>query len=268
MPFGTPIPTEKLTELDAQHWELYHVAEDFAENYNIAEQNRPRLIEMIGQWYVEAGKYNVLPVDGRGQQRFAEERPQIAKERSSYVFYPGTQEVPVNAAAPIINRPHSITADVEYKKGDEGVLISQGGIDGGYAFYVHAGKLHYIYNYVARKFFHVESVKQIPEGASQLRYEFEVTGKPDVLNGKGVPGHGQLYIDGELVGQVEMDVTNPIMLGLASGAAIGADPGSPVTDKYQAPFDYTGKLNHVTIDVSGELIRDTEAEMRQIMARQ
>jgi len=268
MPFGTPIPAEKLTELDAKHWELYHVDEDFAENHNVADENRDKLIEMIAQWYVEAGKYNVLPVDGRGQQRFAEERPQIAQDRTSYTFYPGTQEVPMNASAQIINRPHSITADVDFKKGDEGVLISQGGIDGGYVFYVQDGKLHYLYNYVARKIFHVESVKEIPEGASQLRFEFEVTGKPEILKGKGTPGHGQLYIDGELVGQVELDVTNPLALGLACGAAVGADPGSPVTDKYNAPFEYTGKLYNVTIDVSGELIRDTEAEMRAIMARQ
>jgi arylsulfatase len=267
-PFGMPIPAEKLTELDATAWELYHVAEDFAENHNVAEDNRAKLIEMIAQWYVEAGKYNVLPVDGRGQQRFAEERPQIAKDRSSYVFYPGTQEVPMNASAQIINRPHSITADVDFKAGDEGVLISQGGIDGGYVFYVQDGKLHYLYNYVARKIFHVESVKEIPEGAKQLRFEFEVTGKPEILKGKGAPGNAQLYIDGELVGQVEMDVTNPLALGLACGAAVGADPGSPVTDKYEAPFAYTGQLNNVTIDVSGELIRDTEAEMRSIMARQ
>lgn len=268
MPFGTPIPAEKLTELDAKHWELYHVVEDFAENHNVAAENRAKLIEMIAQWYVEAGKYNVLPVDGRGQQRFAEERPRIAKDRSSYTFYPDTQEIPMNASAQIINRPHSITADVNFKKGDEGVLMSQGGIDGGYTFYVQDGKLHYIYNYVARKFFHVQSVKEIPEGRHELRYEFEVTGKPDILKGKGVPGRGQLYIDGELVGQVEMDVTMPLALGLAAGAAVGADPGSPVTDKYKAPFAYTGRLNTVTIDVSGALIRDTEAEMRMIMARQ
>jgi arylsulfatase len=95
-----------------------------------------------------------------------------------------------------------------------------------------------------------------------------VTGKPDVLKGKGAAGRGQLYIDGNLVGQVEMEVTNPIMLGLASGVAIGADPGSPVTDKYQAPFDFSGVINNITVDVSGDLIRDTEAEMRAIMARQ
>ena len=267
--FGTPIPAETLTELDAQHWELYHVAEDFAENKNVAAENRARLIEMIATWYVEAGKYKVLPVDGRGQQRFADERPVIAKDRTSYTYYPGTQEVPVNAAARIINRPHSITADIEIPKGGaEGVLVSQGGIDGGYSFFIKGGKLHYTYNYVARTFYRVESKVPVPEGRHKLRYEFEVTGKPDILKGKGVAGRGQLYIDGKLVGQVEIPVTCPIMLGLASGVAVGEDPGSPVTDEYKPPFAFTGKIHTVTIDVSGELIRDTEAEMRAVMARQ
>jgi len=268
--FGTPIPAETLTELDANDWELYHVAEDFAENHDIAADNRPRLIEMIAQWYVEAGKYNVLPVDGRGQLRFADPRPEIASARSSYTYYPGTQEVPVNAAPKILNRPHSITADVEVPSGGaEGVLISQGGIDGGYTFFVKDGKLQYLYSYVARTFYHVESNVDVPEGRHQLRYEFEVTGEPDILKGKGAAGRGQLYIDGELVGQVDMPVTNPIVLGLASGVAIGADPGAPVTlEHYQGPFPFTGTLHSVTVDVSGDLIEDDEATMRAIMARQ
>jgi arylsulfatase len=66
-----------------------------------------------------------------------------------------------------------------------------------------------------------------------------------------------------------MAVTNPIMLGLASGVAIGADPGAPVTlEHYQGPFPFTGTLHSVTIDVSGDLIEDDEATMRAIMARQ
>ena len=268
--FGTPILAEMLTELDATAWELYHVEEDWAENHNVVADHRDKLIEMIGQWYVEAGKYNVLPVDGRGQQRFAEERPQLAEDRTSYIYYPNTQEVPVNAAAKIINRPHSITADVVIPEGGaEGVLISQGGIDGGYTFYVKDGKLQYLYNYVARTMYHVASDEPVTPGRPQLRYEFEVTGEPDVLKGKGVAGRGQLYIDDKLVGQVEMAVTTPIMLGLASGVAVGADPGSPVTlDEYEGPFSFTGTLHSVTIDVSGELIHDTEVEMRAVMARQ
>ena len=58
------------------------------------------------------------------------------------------------------------------------------------------------------------------------------------------------------------------MLGLASGVAVGEDHGSPLTDEYKPPFAFNGKIHTVTIDVSGELIKDTEAEMRAIMARQ
>ena len=47
-------------------WELYHVAEDFAENHDVAAEHRDRLIALIATWYVEAGKYDVMPVDGSG----------------------------------------------------------------------------------------------------------------------------------------------------------------------------------------------------------
>jgi arylsulfatase len=267
--FGAPIDKDKLTELDAKNWELYHVAEDFAENHNIAADNRARLIEMIATWYVEAGKYHVLPVDSRGTLRFADERPKIAVDRTQYVFYPRTQGVPVNASANVLNRPHSITAKVEIPKGGaEGVLLSQGGNDGGYSFYVKGGKLHYAYNYVGRNRYHVESKQAVPEGSHELRFEFEVTGKPDIANGKGAPGKGQLYIDGKLVGQADIPLTNCLSIGLLSAIICGSDPGAPVTPDYKPPFAFTGTIHSVTVDVSGELIKDTEAEMRMILARQ
>jgi arylsulfatase len=268
-PFGEPISAEKLTELDATGWELYHVEKDWAENENVASENRPKLIEMIATWYVEAGKYNVLPVDGRGVLRFAEERPQIAADRIRYTYYPGTQGVPADSAVKVLNRPHSITADVEIPVGGaEGVLLAHGGIDAGYSFYMKGGKLHWVHNYVSRALYHVESREKVPEGRHQLRFEFEVTGKPDIANGKGAPGRAQLYIDGKLVGQAEVPVTTPLALGLTSGVTCGSAPGAPVTPDYKPPFKFTGKIYNVTVDVSGELIEDKEVEMRMAMARQ
>jgi arylsulfatase len=35
-----------------------------------------------------------------------------------------------------------------------------------------------------------------------------------------------------------------------------------------SPFKFTGAIHSVTVDVSGELIRDDEAELRVHMARQ
>ncbi|KKH50726.1 arylsulfatase [Methanosarcina sp. 1.H.A.2.2] len=267
--FGEPIPAEKLAELDAKGWELYHIEKDWTESHDVAAENRPTLIEMIATWYVEAGKYNVLPIDGRGVMRLADERPQIATNRTRYTYYPGTQGVPSNAAVRVLNRPHSITADVEIPAGGaEGVLLAHGGIDSGYSFYMKGGKLHWVHNYVSRTLYHVESIENVPEGRHKLRFEFEVTGNPDLVRGMGAPGRAQLYIDGKLVGQAEVPVTTPLALGLTSGVTCGSAPGAPVTPDYQPPFEFTGKIYSVTVDVSGKLIEDKEAEMRIVMARQ
>jgi arylsulfatase len=246
------------------------VDDDFAENHDVSAENRAKLIEMIAQWYVEAGKYNVLPIDGRGSQRVMDERPAIAVGRSSYTYYPHTQPVSASAGANVMNRPHSITADVEIPdEGAEGVIFSHGGSDGGYSLYMKDGKLHYVHNYVASEYFHVESAENVPAGSHQLRFEFEVTGPPDIHAGKGVPGRAQLYFDDKLVGQADFPYTTPLVFGVAGGALeCGQDSGSPVTPEYKPPFEFTGTIDTVTVDVSGELIRDTEAEMRQIMARQ
>src|SRR5438552_1856243 len=158
MPFGQPISAQTLSELDATGWELYHVAEDFAENHDVAASHRDRLIALIGTWYVEAGKYNVMPVDGSGLARMIAEKPLVALPRDSYTYRPGTQSIPFFAAPRVLNRPHSITADVEIPaEGAEGVLLSQGTAAGGYALFVRDGKLRYVHNYVGRAVYGVES---------------------------------------------------------------------------------------------------------------
>ena len=48
----------------------------------------------------------------------------------------------------------------------------------------------------------------------------------------------------------------------------GANPGSPVAPDYMPPFRFTGTLHTVTVDVSGDLITDTESEMRVALSRQ
>jgi arylsulfatase len=68
-------------QLDATAWVHYHVAEDYAENNNLAASEQVRLHAMINRWYGEAGKYKVLPIDGRGVERSLEQRPKICNER-------------------------------------------------------------------------------------------------------------------------------------------------------------------------------------------
>lgn len=134
------------------------MAADFAENHNVAADHRDRLIAMVGTWYVEAGKYNVMPVDGSGLARMVAEKPLVAVPRDRYTYRPGTQSIPFFAAPRVLNRPHSITADVEIPEGGaEGVLLCQGTSAGGYSLFVKDGKLRYVHNYVGRAVYGVES---------------------------------------------------------------------------------------------------------------
>jgi arylsulfatase len=267
-PFGAPITAADLTDLDAHHWELYHIAKDPAENHNLADQHRDKLIELIAMWYTEAGKYNVFPIDGSAVQRLMTERPQVAEPRSQYVYRPGTQTMPFWVGPRVPNRPHSITADAEIPAGGaEGVLLCQGSNVGGWSFYVKDGRLRYAHNYVGRETYHVYAPDPLPAGRHELRFEFEPTGQPDIAQGKGAPGRAQLYVDGQLVAQSEFPVTTPLVFN-PGGLTCGANPGSAITTDYQAPFRFTGTLHAVTVDLSGDLITDTDSEMRMAMARQ
>jgi arylsulfatase len=268
--FGAPLDHEKLTELDAKGWELYNVREDFAETNNLAETERARLIAMIGMWYVEAGKYHVLPIDSRGTLRFVEPRPQIAVVRKQYVYYPGTQMVPINAAPRLVNVAHSVSVHAKVPRGGaEGVLFSMGGNDGGFAFYVQDGRLTYGYNYVADQRFKVQAGDGgLPEGDHIFSVEFTPTGKPDIAKGKGVPANIKLLVDGKPIGTGDLPVTIPLSLGLAAGVSIGSDAGAPVMTDYATPFAFTGTVKKVLVDVSGEAIEDQEAKMRMYLARQ
>ncbi|MGY1804466.1 arylsulfatase [Blastococcus sp. SYSU D00922] len=266
-PFGVPISAEDLADLDAHHWELYHVAEDVTENRDVAREHPAKLIELIAQWYVEAGKYDVLPIDGSGTARMMVERPQVAEPRDTYVFRAGTSAVPYFAGPRVLNRPHSITADVEVPDGADGVLLAQGSGVGGWSFYLVDGRPHYAHNYLARSIHRVSAPEAVPPGRHRLRFEFEPTGQPDLAQGRGTPGRAQLYVDGDLVAQEEFAVTIPIVIN-PGAVTCGADPGSPVSPDYRSPFRFAGTLHTVTVDLSGELITDSDSEMRLAMARQ
>ena len=267
--FGEMAITEdKLRELDAKGWELYQVDKDFSETKNLAAENRDKLIEMIALWYVEAGKYKVLPIDARGTARLADERPQLAPPRTLYVYYPRTSVVSNPIAPRTLNRPHSITATVDIANGAEGVLVAQGGSTGGYALYVKDHKLHYAYNFLGVQQFHVETTTTVGDGRHELRFEFEPTGKPDLAHGKGTPAHAQLYVDGQLAGQGDLPITIPLDIGITEGLSCGRDEASAVTTDYQAPFGFTGQLEKIVVDVSGDLIEDKDAQMRAVMAHQ
>jgi hypothetical protein len=265
---GDPITPEILEQLDRDGWELYDVATDPTETYDVAADNQDRVRELIALWWQEAEKYKVLPLDGSLQTRLAAERPQTSAPRTRFVYYPGTSIVPAFAAPPIFNRPYSIEAKVEIpEQGAEGVIIAQGGEAGGYALYVQNGLLRHHYNYLGRRRFDLESKEALSPGPHTVRYEFEPTGAPDIRAGRGAPGLSQLYIDGNLVANAELPYTVPLIFEL-EGLSCGCDSGAPAGEGYSPPFAFTGTLHEVVVEVAGELIQDDEATIAKLMAQQ
>ena len=101
-----------------------------------------------------------------------------------------------------------------------------------------------------------------------VHYELEPTGEPDLAAGKGVPARGELYIDGKLVGAVDMPHTVPNIFS-TEGLTCGHDGGSRVApDDYTDTFPFSGTIDRVTIDLSGDLIIDSETDIKVAMARQ
>ena len=181
--------------------------------------------------------------------------------------------VPENVAVKVLNRAHSFTAEVEIPKGRaSGVLICHGSNAGGYTLFVKDNKLHYVHNYVGTQEFHLESGESVSEGKSMLRFEFEPIGNPDFAKGKGAPGRAQLYFNDKLVGQADLPVTLPLIMGLGGGLTVGRNPGSSVSQLYAPPFAFTGRIFKVTADVSGRTLHDSDEEQkasgRHAMARQ
>ena len=68
------------------------------------------------------------------------------------------------------------------------------------------------------------------------------------------------------MGELQLPYTVPLALGIGSGLKVGAGQGSPVTSRYSLPFTFTGTIRSVTVDISGELLHETE-EAEKAMAK-
>ena len=268
--FGEPISAEMLAQLDAEGWELYHVAEDPAENHDLAAEHRDRLIALIATWYVEAGKYDVMPIDGSGLARFGGGEALDRRAARPVHLLPATRSR--CRSSPVRGCSTARTASPPTWRspadGAEGVLLAQGTAAGGFTLYVKDRRLHYTHNWVGRELFHVESDAEVGAGRHALRFEFEPTGTARPRQGPRQPGpRCSSTSTASSPATARSPYTTPFAFN-PGALTCGADPGSTVTADYDGPFRFTGTIDTVTVDLSGELIRDPEAELKLHMARQ
>jgi N-sulphoglucosamine sulphohydrolase, C-terminal len=249
-----PLFDQSAPYADDDAWELYHVAEDPSECYDLAAEHPEKLRELVARWWSEAERNSVLPLDNAPFDRvFGEERPGHDGRRR-YVYYPFAGPVTEEAAVNVRNRSHRITAEVDLPEGDaEGILLAQGSVLGGYALFVLDGRLHYAHNFVGMEEHRVTSSGELPTGAHTLGFRFDKTGEHQ--------GRGTLLVDGEEVGSGEIPRFTPTRFSITdAGLCCGYDVGMPVVDDYRAPFRFTGRLHRVVVEVDGDPFVDAEAE--------
>jgi len=244
-------------------WELYNLESDISESHDVAADHPEKLEELKALWYYNAGIYNGLPLDDRtALEQTLAERPSGTPDMARYTYYPHTADVPEQAAVRISGRSYSISAGIEVKDGTEGVIFAHGGVSGGHSLFVKDGKLRYAFNWVGTYMQNVVAEDELEPGKHLVVAEFTATGKNDDPKMPGAKGTLDLYVDEKKVGSGEI-VTQPgYFCVVGDGLCVGRDSASPVTPEYQSPFSFTGELEKVVIDVSGEPYSNHEGDVR------
>lgn len=249
-------------DFSKDNWELYNTDNDFSEAENLAEKYPEKLRELIDLWWTEAGKYNVLPMleshmkkmEGYHSKGILRFRP---RERiTKHVFYPETSG---GASIMLPKSSFTITAYADFKQGDEGVLLSCGDNQGGYALYVQDGRLQYHLNWLGLAHVHVTSDTALTDGSRALAFDFILT-SPDA-------GVGRLLIDGRPAGSLRIDF-KPLFPSV--GVSVGRFGAISVTGdmKEKKLYPYTNVIDRVEFDLERpvddmDMMRRLEEELAQ-----
>ncbi len=142
---GTKQPPDDV--VNGMKWELFDLNKDWTESNNLAATHPDKLKELQNLFWVEAKKYQVLPLDASALTRFVTPRPSITAGREEFVYTRPLVGTPLATAPSILNKSFRITAEVDVPQGGaEGMLVTAGGRFGGWGFYVLKGRPVFVYD--------------------------------------------------------------------------------------------------------------------------
>jgi arylsulfatase len=235
-------------DLDEAPWELYNVTEDFSQANDLAAKYPEKLRQLQDLWWAEAAKYSVLPLDWRATIRLNSElmgRPSLIGHRTSMTYYSGTIGLPDAASPPMCNKSWTITADIDAPDGKaEGMIVTHGGLEGGYGLYLRDGKPVFVYNFLSVERSTFAAEKPLAPGRTTLIVDFRYDG-----GGMGKGGQITMSANGKKIAEGRLGRTIPIQFSLGEGLDIGMDVGSPIDFTYKLPFAFTGEIEKVKIDL-------------------
>jgi arylsulfatase A-like enzyme len=247
------------TSFDDDVWELYHLDEDRSECVDLAAEHPDKLAALIERWWEEAEAHGVLPLDDRMIElfgaRYRDQSPHRADRR--YTYRPPVTPLPAQVGATLGGRGWELRATVDRPDGAGGVLFATGTANAGVSIFVQGDRLVFDYNAFGEH--HVlESDRPVPAGPCVLGVDFAREGKE---------GTAHLLIDDERCGTIHLPLAMRMMS--STGPSVGADHGSPVSERYDDSFPFEGHLDRVDIQLLSRPTSDVAAaEAKAAMARQ
>lgn len=241
-------------------WELYHLDSDYSESHDLAGERPERLRALINEWWSEAARYQVLPVDDRMGSRTSGDNTESGYfERRSKYEYAGRVQLTAASSPNVRNRAHVIRARfVTGGPNDSGAIVADGGPEGGYCLCLMDGLVHYVVNRLGK----VKTLSAGPvfSGAHEVEVTAERVGDHLI--------RVTMSLDGAEPGPGMTAETNPVRYdSRGTGLRIGADT-RPVWDRYEAPFSLSCELMKVVIWVDGDEVPDRDAEVEAALYEQ
>ena len=257
-------------ELDMP-WELYDLRVDRSQSTDLAGEHPELVRDLERLWYAEAGKHGVFPIHSRVLSGLT---PRPDGDRTQFTYWPDTSTVPNDTAPKTLQRPFSVSGSFTVpESGAEGVLIAQGGKFGGWTVFVQDDRVHYDYNYLGLEHYHVQSEPFGPGTHTvdldvSLAGTFEISPPLTSLGLSGLGGRVALSVDGGAAASLEVTRMIPFNYSLTGeGLCCGFDSETPVSDRYEAPYRFTGSIAQMVLTIAGTVTEHPEkdAERAQLV---
>ncbi len=245
------------------NWELYNIDDDFSQMNDLAKKNPDKLRELQDLFWVEASKYNVLPLDNSILPRILSPKPSYTAGLSEFTYTTEMNGIPNSAAPNILARSFTITADITVPNGGgEGMIVTCGGRFGGYGMYLLEGKPVFSYNLLGLHHFRWEGASALSRGKHTIEFDFTYDGP-----GMGKGGTGVFKVDGKTVDTVKMPGSIPAILTIDESLDVGMDTRTPLNDDYKLPFKFTGQLGKVHFKLGPSQMAPADEAKKAAMIR-
>ena len=194
-------------------------------------------------------------------------RPNLAAGHNEFTWSGEVTGTPNGDAPSILDASFNFKAEVDIPQGGaEGMIVTQGGRFGGYGFYVLRGKPVFLYNFLDFQRTRWEGLDALSPGKHTLEFDFKYDGLGfgtlafNNVSGIGRGGTGVLKVDGKEVVRQTLDHSVPLLWQWDENFDIGADTGTPVSNDYEVPFRFTGKLDKLTLRIERPKLSPADIE--------